>query len=66
MSNPYQSSADVGSDGDLSPHITGNPITGGRLGNATFTIGHTWLIIVGALVLLWLMGGVMFKSIRMS
>jgi len=29
------------------------------------TVGHTWVIIVGALGILWLLGGVAFKSVRM-
>lgn len=28
------------------------------------TTGHTWIIIVGALLLLWLLGGLMFRSVR--
>jgi hypothetical protein len=64
--NPYQSSGDTGS-GDLGvnlgAHMTGNPI---RHGQAAPTVLHTWLIVVGALLLLWLLGGYVFKSIRMS
>lgn len=29
------------------------------------TVGHTWLIIVGALAILWLLGGVAFRGVRM-
>lgn len=65
MTNPYQSSGDSGS-GDtgvnLDPHITGNPI--GK-GIGSVTVGHTWAIIVGALVLLWLYA-VVFRNIRMG
>ena len=64
--NPYQSSGDTGS-GDLGvnlgAHMTGNPIRQSDSGNVT--VGHTLVIIVGALLLLWLLGGVLFKSIRM-
>jgi amino acid transporter len=31
----------------------------------TPTVGHTWIIIVGALAALWLLGGVAFRSVRM-
>jgi len=64
----FQSSADTGSGEvgvDLNPHATGNPIRGGADKLAAVTSGHTWLIIVGALALLWLLGGGVFKSIRM-
>lgn len=65
MTNPYQSSGDSGS-GDtgvnLDPHITGNPISRGI---GSVTVGHTWLIIVAALVLLWLYA-VAFRKIRMG
>lgn len=69
MANPYQSSGDTGSGEigvDLDPHATGNPIRGGVQKAASATRGHTWLIIVGALVLLWALGGGLFRSIRMS
>lgn len=29
------------------------------------TVGHTWIIIVGAVVILWLLGGVAFRNVRM-
>jgi amino acid transporter len=29
------------------------------------TVGHTWVIIIGALALLWLFGGIVFRSVRM-
>lgn len=29
------------------------------------TVGHTWIIIVGALAILWILGGFVFKSVRM-
>lgn len=54
--NPYVTSGDTGS-GDrgvnLDPHVTGNPFGSG---GASITVGHTWIIIVGAMVLLWLLG----------
>lgn len=54
-----------GSDGvDVSSHITGDPFSV-QVG-ATATSGHTWIIVVGALVLLWLLGGFFFRSIRMG
>jgi hypothetical protein len=70
MSSPnlYQSSGDTGS-GDtgvnLDAHVTGNPIRSGK-GAAGATVGHTWIIIVAALALLWLLGGGVFRSIRMG
>ncbi len=65
MDNPYQTSADVGADYDLSGHITGNPIGKGPGAAKGVTVGHTWLIIVGALVILWILGGGVFRKIRM-
>jgi hypothetical protein len=61
------STGDTGS-GDLgvnlTAHATGNPTrAAGAVGKVT--VGHTWIIIVGALALLWLFGGGIFKSIRM-
>lgn len=32
---------------------------------ATPTVGHTWLIIIGALAILWILGAVAFRSVRM-
>lgn len=68
MTNPYLSSGDTGS-GDvgvnLDPHATGNPIRGADNRMATVTSGHTWIIIVAALALLWLLGAGVFRSIRM-
>lgn len=64
-----QSSADTGSGElgvDLGPHATGNPIRGGGEKLAAVTSGHTWLIIVLALAALWLLGGGVFRSLRMS
>ena len=29
------------------------------------TVGHTWLIIVGALAILWVLGAFAFKTVRM-
>jgi hypothetical protein len=49
-------------DINLDAHVTGDPI--GRAG-ANVTVGHTALLILGALALLWLFGGALFKSIRM-
>lgn len=67
MTNPYQSSADTGS-GDvgnaLGAHATGDPIA--RNVQKAPTVGHTWLIIAAALGLLWFLGGIGFKSIRMG
>jgi len=64
MTNPYESSADVGANGDanLNAHITGNPF---GVGKGSVTVGHTWIIIIGAIVILWLLGGGMFRRIRM-
>lgn len=65
MTNPYQGSGDTGS-GDigvnLDPHVTGNPIAN-TSGNVT--VGHTWVIIVGAVVLLWALAYA-FRNIRMG
>lgn len=33
--------------------------------DVTPTVGHTWLIVIIALGLLWLLGGVAFRSVRM-
>lgn len=62
------SSGDTGSGEmgvDLNPHVTGDPIRGGMQKAGAVTSGHTWLIIVLALAILWLMGAGVFKSIRM-
>lgn len=60
-------SADTGS-GDtgvnLNAHATGNPFPQGSV-SGSITVGHTWVIIVGALALLWFLGGFTFKSVRM-
>lgn len=53
----------VGGDISLDAHATGNPIPGNG-GRGGASIGHTWLIIVVALVILWLLGGVVFRGIR--
>jgi len=29
------------------------------------TVGHTWVIIVGALAILWVLGAFAFRSVRM-
>lgn len=59
-------SNDSGSAGgpDVSAHITGDPFSVSV--GASPTSGHTWLIVIGALFLLWLLGGFFFKSIRMG
>lgn len=67
--NPYQSSGDSGSGQlgvNLGAHTTGNPIRQTVSGYQLPTVAHTWLIIVLALALLWVLGGGIFKSIRMS
>ena len=33
--------------------------------SANVTVGHTWLIIVGAIALLWLLGMGVFRGIRL-
>lgn len=50
---------------NLAPHVTGNPFDDAVSGSASVTVGHTWIIIVGALALLWLLGAGVFRSIRM-
>jgi len=62
----FTTSADTGSGqvgANLDAHATGNPVAVG--GSGSVTVGHTWLIVIGALALLWLLGGVVFKSVRM-
>jgi hypothetical protein len=62
-----QSSGDTGSGAvgvNLNAHATGNGTPAAAV-SANVTVGHTWVIIVGALALLWLFGGGVFKSIRM-
>lgn len=58
---------DGGSTGvELGAHATGNPFPGGAAGfEANVTVGHTWLIIALALILLWLFGAGFFRKIRM-
>lgn len=61
----YTSSGDTGSGEtgvNLNAHATGDPIP---KGSALVTSGHTWLIVVGALLVLWLLGKGVFKGIRM-
>lgn len=64
-----QSSGDTGSGAvgvNLDAHLTGNPFAGGGVANmANVTVAHTWFIIVLAVALLWLLGGGVFRSIRM-
>lgn len=62
MSSGDTGSADTGIN--LDGHLTGNPIPQAGI-SANVTVGHTWLIIVGAVALLWLLGGTVFKSVRM-
>lgn len=49
----------------LDAHVTGDPIARGAGVGANITVGHTVLLILGALALLWLFGAGVFKSIRM-
>lgn len=49
----------------LGAHATGNPFPESVSLSGNVTIVHTWLIIAVALGLLWLLGGVAFKGIRM-
>lgn len=61
----YTSSGDTGSGEtgiNLAAHATGNPIA---KGGGMVTSGHTWLIVVAALALLWLFGKGLFKGVRM-
>ena len=46
----------------LAPHFDGNPLS---VINDNPSAVHTMLIIFGALAILWLFGGVLFKKIRM-
>lgn len=59
--------ADGGSSGvELGAHASGNPFPGGNAGfEANITVGHTYVIILAALAILWLMGGGVFRKIRM-
>lgn len=62
----YQSSGDTGSGEtgiNLGAHVTGDPIPSGASG--LVSSGHTWLIVVLALGILWALGAGMFKSVRM-
>ncbi|MHB1357045.1 MAG: hypothetical protein ACYCZF_13840 [Anaerolineae bacterium] len=61
---PVSHADDTGSlQSGLKEHITGDPNPG--TDSAPVTVAHTMIIIVGALALLWLFGGVVFKKIRM-
>ena len=51
-----------GNQNGLAPHITGNPLS--VLNDAPSGL-HTMLIIFGALALLWIFGGMLFRHIRM-
>lgn len=62
----YQSSGDTGSGEtgiNLNAHATGNPIPLG--GKGIVTSGHTWLLIVAAIAVLWFLGKGVFKGVRM-
>lgn len=60
-----QMNPDGSSNGiDTSIHSTGNP-TPQLLGIGGVTVGHTALILVGALAVLWILGAVVFKNVRM-
>jgi hypothetical protein len=48
---------------DTSIHSTGNPIP--QLLGGGVTVGHTTLILIALLALLWLLGGVVFRNVRM-
>jgi hypothetical protein len=62
MSDMAQDGGGVGVN--LEGHVTGDPFpTVG--GSARVTGVHSWLIVVVALALLWLLGGGIFRSIRM-
>lgn len=50
---------------DISGHLSGDPFPGGELSaGANVTVAHTWIIIVLAVGLLWLLGGGVFRKIR--
>ena len=54
--------------GDTGSGQTGVTLTGALPGagfGANVTVGHTIVLILGAVFLLWLLGAVIFKSIRM-
>ena len=38
--------------------------TGQSMGTPAPSMFHAWLIVVGSLILLWVLGGVVFKSVR--
>lgn len=48
---------------DTSAHRTGNPIP--LVIGEGVTIGHTWLILAGALAILWLLGAGVFRGVRL-
>lgn len=55
----------VGGTVSLDAHVNGNPVPGNG-GSGGPSVGHTWLIIVVALLILWLLGGVVFRGIRVG
>jgi len=63
MDGSYASDGDGHPDINLSSHTTGDPF--GTAPKAIVSVGHTWLIVVVALALLWLLGAGVFKGIRM-
>ena len=62
MANPLTPSS-----GDSGSAVLGITLPGAKPADsaAPVTVGHTWVIIVGALALLWLLGGTVFRTIRM-
>lgn len=55
MSDSYVGSSTAYEDGNG---------TGQTVGSPSPSMFHAWLIVVGSLVLLWVLGGVVFKSVR--
>lgn len=53
------------SDGDTGSGEIGVALPDGSQIQGNVTVTHTVLILVGALIGLWLLGGVAFRSIRM-
>lgn len=48
---------------NVQAHLTGNPLEANVVGE--FTAHHTLIIIIGSLGILWLLGGVVFRKVRM-